>query len=42
MHVDIVKFQKEIPSTYLSKVLLKKDELSEQFTRNRIDEGTLF
>lgn len=31
MYLDIVKFQKEFPSSYLNKVLLKKDKLSERF-----------
>lgn len=38
MHLDIVKFQKEFPSTYLNKVFLKKDKWA--IFRNRIDEGT--
>ena len=35
-----MRFQKDFLSTYLCKVLPKKDESSERFTRNGIDEGT--
>lgn len=40
MHSDIVKFP-ESSSLHLCKVLLKKDQWSEQLTRYRVDEGNV-